>query len=82
MLKHVLENGICLCAGCHKFNRGAPHSGVDEWIFTDWLQKEFPERWEWMLRNKHMMGRTNFKEAYDRLMDVAIDIGLMGEVVT
>lgn len=42
-------NGICLCAGCHKFGRLSAHrNGI--W-FTVWLATHKQQHYQWVIKN-------------------------------
>ncbi len=52
--RHNLENGICLCASCHIFNTPPKISAHGTPIaFDDWLRDTFPDRHEWLKKNRH-----------------------------
>jgi predicted HNH restriction endonuclease len=41
-----IQNGILLCAFCHKFSPESPHQSALEWIL--WLQENKPEQYEYL----------------------------------
>lgn len=79
--RNMVECGICLCSWCHTLNAGAPHNMQDSWKFDVWLEERYPKRWAWIKEHRNMTEknqgkRTNHKEAYDKLMEIAIEEGL------
>jgi len=64
--RHSIENGICLCSKHHKFcNKLSAHKAP--LAFAEWLQKKFPEKWEWCSENKHKVNKPDYFEAYKKL---------------
>jgi hypothetical protein len=47
--RHLLVNGVCLCAACHTMDVQAAHT--DRTAFYRWLEKERPGVWRWF--NRH-----------------------------
>jgi len=46
-LRYDLQNGICLCAGCHRFNpHHSPHKNGPG--FNRWLETRYPLRHKWL----------------------------------
>ena len=52
-----LDNGVCLCVSCHRFNRFlSAHGAVGSSMvavhrFLNWLEKNKPDQWRWYLDN-------------------------------
>lgn len=74
LFRHDLNNGHCLCVGCHKFSRTCgPHSGSIIGItgYVDWFKENLPEQWEWFLEHKFEKGKPDmtFEETYIYLTD-------------
>jgi len=65
--RHLVENGILLCALHHKYSfELSPHKSPI--IFVRWLIVEYPAVWDWLLKqsptNKNV---TPYKQAVDAL---------------
>lgn len=76
-----INNGIALCSQEHTLNPGAPHNIQDSWRFAKWLQEHEPERWQYIQDHEHdteknMGSRTNLKEAYEKLKEAAVIMGI------
>lgn len=69
MTRHRLENGICLCPHCHRFDKGSAHA--DPTVFSQWLSHEFPDRYQWVAENKWLLGRPDFQAAYEFLKEIS-----------
>lgn len=49
--RHTIENGIALCARCHKYSfELSAHRGAA--MFFRWLMINHPTIWEWILQQK------------------------------
>jgi len=70
--RHAIENGICLCSKHHKWSNKLSAHGAPL-AFAEWLQKKFPEKWEWCSENKHKIQKPDYKEAYDDLVGWCIE---------
>ena len=48
--RYALENGVALCAGCHKFDKNiSPHLNAAAWL--EWLRDHWPIRHAWYIAN-------------------------------
>lgn len=69
--RHNLNNGVCLCASCHKFS--LLHSAHRApWVFEAWLQWIRPEQFIWFTKNRltDMVGvKVNYKQVYEQLLE-------------
>lgn len=54
-----LENGICVCAGCHCFKSDSAHKNPHQW--TSRLMNRFPERWAYIVahRNDELLAKVD-----------------------
>ena len=74
-LRHRVECGLCLCRHHHRFcSQISPHLAPK--AFEAWLQKAYPERYQWIQKHKWLMvERINYRQAYDALREsVSIDL--------
>jgi hypothetical protein len=56
-----LENGICLCSGCHTMNRWSAHQ-APTW-FSDWLKEKRGEEWyDNLLVRANRVAFNNFED--------------------
>lgn len=70
--RHRVENGILLCSTHHKFSHElSAHKAP--LAFAEWLQKHYPDKWEWCSENKHKIAKPDYREAYDDLVGWAIE---------
>jgi len=60
--RHKRQNGLLLCRECHRFAHAMPDA------FNEWLSKAYPDRWEWVQKHKHDIGRPDYKAAAAELM--------------
>ncbi len=71
--RHNPENGICLCTNCHIFNTPPKISAHGTPIaFNDWLKERFPDRHEWLEKNRHKVKpnlKINYAEVYATLKE-------------
>ena len=50
--RHNLNNGVLLCARCHKFNpKLSAHAAP--WSFDDFMAARLPEIWTWWAKNRN-----------------------------
>lgn len=64
--RHSIENGIGLCSLHHTFcNKLSAHGSP--LAFAEFLQKEYPEKWEWCSNNKNLIQKPDYEAAYYRL---------------
>lgn len=58
-LRHVLENGLCLCSHCHQWDSSrSPHQSAAGFVF--WLQEHLPLRHEWLMKTIESGGFRRF----------------------
>ena len=77
--RYNLENGICLCPGCHEFNVGKIMDGQrtisahgSPAFFHDWLRGHCPEQFAWYEKNRYQVFpglKINYHEVYSALED-------------
>ena len=61
-----LDNGICLCSGCHTMRRQSAHQ--DPMWFSEWIMAKRGEDWYKALRKKSVeVYKGNYEEINDRL---------------
>ena len=66
--RHAIENGIGLCALHHKWcNKLSAHGAP--LAFSEWIQENKPETWEWCSRNKNLVQKPDYESAYNRLKE-------------
>lgn len=71
--RHNLNNGIALCAQCHKWNLGCS-AHASPWAFEDWLRRNKPDQYAWWTENRHTIitGRKiDYDEVYKMLAEGA-----------
>ena len=49
--RHNLENGIALCAQCHKFNTTCS-AHASPWAFNTWMHENRPDQYQWWNKNR------------------------------
>ena len=65
--RHRKENIIMLCSLHHKYsNELSPHKGPIG--FAQWLRKNREEQFNWVLDNKWVGGKPDYKKAYEELI--------------
>ena len=52
-MRHLISNGVCLCAGCHTLGRESAHKGPE--AFRDWLIEYLGEAEFEMLKRQSQM---------------------------
>jgi 5-methylcytosine-specific restriction endonuclease McrA len=63
----AIDNGVCLCAGCHQFNDESAHAGNDTTSkFLSWLKKEKPEQYLWFEANRD--DKRTYKPDYEAII--------------
>jgi len=68
MTRHDPENGVILCT--HHHNRDvtcSPHAGPIG--FSEFLKEHYPDKFEYVLKNQHKMGRPDYRSAYEKLTE-------------
>jgi len=66
-LRWKLENGLCLCASCHKLGAESAHRNPH--VFTMRLRERYPDRWEWIRDNKATVGVRVDLDAVEAFLD-------------
>lgn len=82
-LKFEILNGVSVCVFCHKF--GIPSFHRDPIRTITWLQKERPERYEYVLKNSDIRidleNRNVLKEIENRLKEgLSLDLNKLQEI--
>jgi len=60
LFRHDLNNGHCLCVGCHKLiGQRSPHAGsiVGITAYVDWFKDNCPKQWAWFDEHKYEKGK-------------------------
>ena len=68
IFRHTLENGVCLCVSCHKYNRRlSAHKGSV--AFSYWLLNNRSEQFAWVSENytKPDVDKPDYKSAWEAL---------------
>lgn len=63
-----LENGICLCAGCHVYALDSAH--INPVAFLAWLDNARPDQHLWARRHRHDRGKVDVQAAVDFLSEI------------
>lgn len=64
--RHAHENGVLLCSLHHKYSTEcSPHTAPIQ--FSEFLRLNYPEKYEWVLKNKFRNEKPNYKENYEKL---------------
>lgn len=66
-MRYNLENGICLCAGCHKFGVHSPDGEISRAHVDRIEAKVGPDRWERIRAMKANPPKMKIHEAYEKL---------------
>lgn len=70
--RHSIENGVGLCSLHHVFsNRLSAHGAP--LAFSEWLQEEHPDKWEWCSENKFKVAKPDYEAAYGLLLEYCIE---------
>lgn len=64
--RHSIENGMGLCQNCHIFDHKLSAHGAPL-AFAEYLQVNYPEKWEWCCKNKNIVCKPDYEGAYYRL---------------
>jgi hypothetical protein len=66
--RHIVENGILLCASHHKYSfELSPHKAPVE--FFKWMIMHHPDKWDWLLKQQPSREHVStFKEIYEQLL--------------
>ena len=54
--RHNLENGMCLCASCHRYEygqKGKFSAHGSPLLFEEWMEKNRPDTFLWWQKNQH-----------------------------
>jgi len=62
--RHDLQNGVCLCPQCHRYNNTCSAHGAP-WGFEKWMEDNQPEQYRWWVkhRNRIITGQKMCYEA-------------------
>ena len=63
-----LDNLICLCFRCHKYESSAPHYSPE--LFERWLQAHLPDRFAWLQAHRYETGKVDWAETWEDLRDI------------
>jgi hypothetical protein len=68
--RHSLANGLCLCHAHHKWSNTLSAHGAPL-AFAEWLQKNHPERWDWVCEHKNdICQKPDYKARYEELQGI------------
>jgi len=70
--RHNPENGILLCSKHHVFDNKMSAHGAPL-AFAEFVQKKYPDIWEWCSENKHNMQKPDYEEAFKDLQGWCIE---------
>lgn len=70
--RHSVENGVGLCSLHHKFSNQLSAHGAPL-AFSEFLQAEFPEKWDWCSENKYKAVKPDYEAAYGLLLEYCIE---------
>ena len=69
LTRHEVENGVLLCAFHHTFSTEcSPHAAPIQ--FTEFLRLYYPEKIEYVMKNRWRQGKPNYKERYEELIKI------------
>jgi len=82
--RHNLENGHCLCSGCHTMGRKLPDGTIMNahglpWVYEAWMKKNQPERFKWWDKNRFNIPSAtnyNYEQVYETLKAEAEKLGV------
>ena len=69
--RHILDNGICLCARCHTLSSDFSAHGAP-WAFESWMIENRPDQYQWWSKNRYevITGMTiNYEEVFSVLKE-------------
>ncbi len=70
--RHCVENGILLCCNHHKFSvKLSAHKAP--LAFSEWLEENDPDTFEWCSRNKWKSAKHDYEKAYGLLLEYCIE---------
>lgn len=70
--RHRIENGILLCCNHHKFSvKLSAHKAP--LAFSEWLQENDPDKWEWCSAHKWKLAKPDYRAAYGVLLEHCIE---------
>jgi hypothetical protein len=73
--RHSIENGILLCSKHHKYcTKISAH--MAPLSFSEWLQQNKPETWQWCSENKRVISKPDYKQAYENLLSYCTENNL------
>jgi len=64
--RHSIENGIGLCCNHHKWDNKLSAHGAPL-AFTEWLQENRPDTWEWCSENKYLVKKPDYEQSFNIL---------------
>ena len=70
--RHRVENGVGLCCLHHKFSNQLSAHGAPL-AFSEWLQDEYPDKWEWCSENKFKAVKPDYEAAYGLLLEYCVE---------
>ena len=66
ILRHDLQNGVCLCSGCHIMRTKSAHQ--DPLWFYEWVKEHYPERIEYLNKQKNVIKKMTVED-YEKLVE-------------
>jgi hypothetical protein len=73
--RHCIENGILLCCNHHKFSvKLSAHKAP--LAFSEWLEDNDPDTYEWCSKNKWKASKYDYEKAYGLLLEYCVEHGI------
>jgi len=74
MTRHDPLNGVILCSYHHTHSvECSPHAGPIG--FSEFLRENYPEKIDYVLKNQHLTGKSDYRESYELLKELIESAG-------